>query len=251
MTEDWLVKDHILFCSRAAIAVLLFLPSLLVINLQATAPHRVSPPALFVENRGQTHASVRYLSSGTGVPIFFTDRDVRLVLGRDGTRTAIALELIGARASRIEGRGRTGATVNYLRGDEPPLHVDAYREVIYRDAWPGIDALFREEGGKLTYEFLLRPGARVEDIRLRYAGVDRLSLDVAGNLTIATPVGALVDTAPLTFQGDERRRMTIHSRFVLNSALSSGSRSATTIAINRCSSTPRSCTRRYLAAGMD
>ena len=34
-----------------------------------------------------------------------------------------------------------------------------------RDLWPGIDLLFKGENGQLNYEFLLKPGARVRDIR--------------------------------------------------------------------------------------
>ena len=61
------------------------------------------------------------------------------------------------------GAERAPGGVNYLRGSDPaqwqtqPPH---YRDVVYRDLWPGIDLRLREQSGVLKYEFHVRPGAR-------------------------------------------------------------------------------------------
>ena len=45
--------------------------------------------------------------------------------------------------------------------------------------------------GALKYEFHVRPGARVSDIRLAYAGATGLALDARGALRIRTGLGVL------------------------------------------------------------
>jgi Ca2+-binding RTX toxin-like protein len=87
--------------------------------------------------------------------------------------------------------------------------------VVYPDLWPGVDLAFRGESGQLKYEFVLRPGAKVEDIRLAYAGAEGLSLDGAGNLLIHTPLGPLTDTRPVSYQVIDGNRSPVASRFVL------------------------------------
>ena len=145
--------------------------------------------------------------------MFFTDRDVRLLLKRDGWQSALFLELVDS-SGRVEAGSPAQAMVSFLSGAST-RNLAGFHEVIYRDAWPRIDALFRDEGGRLTYEFLLAPGADLDQVRLRIAGTDRLSLDGDGNLLLSTTLGTIVDTAPQTYQIVNGRRQLLPSRFTL------------------------------------
>ncbi|WP_127534688.1 DUF7948 domain-containing protein [Paenibacillus kobensis] len=85
---------------------------------------------------------------------------------------------------------------HYFRGNDTARHVvnaDLYREVVYRELWPGIDVLIQGEGGELKFDWLLLPGAKPEDIGIRYAGADEIRLDADGHLHFVTPYGDLVD----------------------------------------------------------
>jgi len=67
--------------------------------------------------------------------------------------------------------------VNYSRGsDQSKWHatVPNYTQAVYDELWTGIDLKLRKKDGSLKYEFHLRPGAHVEDIRLAYRGADRV-----------------------------------------------------------------------------
>ena len=78
----------------------------------------------------------------------------------------------------VAGQDRASGEVNYLLGDDSSSWrrgLSQYRGVVYRDLWPGIDMKLRTDSGALKYEFHVRPGARVSDIRLAYEGVDRLT----------------------------------------------------------------------------
>lgn len=171
-------------------------------------------PTLFVSNLGQADSAAGFMSAGARTPIFFTAYDVRLVLRKDGREGALFLELVGS-AGRLEGRSPATSRVSYL-GGAASREVAAFHEVAYGNAWPGVDAVFRDNGGTLKYEFLVAPGANVQHIRLRMPGADTLTLDAAGNLHIATPLGPIVDTAPSTYQTIGGRRRSIESRFVLH-----------------------------------
>lgn len=170
---------------------------------------------MFVANGGQAHPSVRMHAVGSRMPVFFTDHDVRLVLTKDGRQTAVFLELVGSHG-RFGGDGPGTGSATFMTGKHAVAALPMYREVRYGNAWPGIEASFRDDGGSLTYEFLLAPGADVDLVRLRVRGVEDLVLDADGNLQLVTPLGTLTDTAPRTFQLVNGERRPLESRFVLH-----------------------------------
>src|SRR5262249_3469096 len=105
--------------------------------------------------------------------------------------------------------GRT----NYLRGNDPGAwrtDVPSFARVVYADVYPGVDLLVRESGGPgvIEYDVRLRPGARLEDVRFSYGGIDGLSLDEEGALVVATAMGRFRQTVPRTWEeaasGDAR-----------------------------------------------
>jgi len=185
-------------------------------------------PVAFVENVGQTNASVRYYAQGSRFAFYLTQKEVRLALTKENVDSGVALALrfIGGNPhARIEGVDRAPGEVNYLKGTDPAAwhtRVARYGQVAYRDLWPGIDLYLREQSGVLKYEFHVRPGARPSDIRLAYAGAAGLSLDDTGALTIDTPAGVLRDTAPVAYQEVEGRRVPVRSRFALDGSGRSG-----------------------------
>ena len=71
------------------------------------------------------------------------------------------------------------------------------------------------QGGELKYEFRVRPGARLANIRLAYLGSSGLSLDGAGALLIKTSTGVLRDSPPLAYQEIAGVRVPVESRYAL------------------------------------
>ena len=178
-----------------------------------------SLPLAFVPNAGQTDARVRYSAQASGASVYFTRKAAVLALVKGAKGFALRLTFPGANpAVRIEGRRLGTGTVNYVLGSDPAAwrtNLPTYREVVYRDLWPGVDLVFRGESGILKYEFLLRPGAKVDAIRLAYRGAERLSVSSAGELLIQTPLGLLRDERPRTYQQIGGKRVPVTSRFAL------------------------------------
>jgi hypothetical protein len=181
-------------------------------------------PPLFVANAGQVDPSVRYLAQGPGYAFSFTSAAAAFTLV-SGTR-GVALEMGFVDAGpdvELVARGETPGKVNYSLGNDPARWrsgLSTYEELVYRDLWPGIDLAFRGTGGALKYEFTLRPGASVEDIRLVYRGADDVRLATDGGLRINTAIGVLADSAPMSYQEIDGKRVSIDSRFVLDGGIS-------------------------------
>jgi hypothetical protein len=190
-------------------------------------------PLSYIANAGQLDPRVRYYAQGSGYSFYLTREEMVLtfVEGSPGeslrevaalqdavplraeqafsnepVRRGIALGLsfVGANPGVIlRGERQLPGTVNYFIGNDPSKWrsgLATYEQVIYRELWPGVDLLVRGVPGKFKYEFAVRAGGRVDDIRLAYRGAEEVSLDADGNLRIATALGVLRDSRPVSYQ---------------------------------------------------
>jgi hypothetical protein len=176
-------------------------------------------PLSFNPNESQTEEAVRYYSQGAGYGFFFTkERAVLSFADGEGGGHALALSFLGANPhATLEAQKRLSGKVNYLIGDDPTKWqkgLPTHGELLYGGLWPGIDMAVRGEGGKLKYEFHLKPGASVEDVRLGYRGAEGLSVGAGGELLVRTSHGVLKDAAPVSYQliGGERVPVKSHYR---------------------------------------
>src|SRR5215211_7915263 len=178
-------------------------------------------PLSFIPNEGQTDEAVRYYAQGAGYGFFFTKEGAMLSFANgEGRGHALGLEFQGANpAATLEAQKRLAGGVNYLMGDDPARwqqELPTHSELLYGGLWPGIDMAVRgEEGGKLKYEFHLKPGSSVEDVRLAYRGAEGLSVGAGGELLVHTPLGVLKDAAPVSYQRIGGERVAVESRYRL------------------------------------
>jgi beta-propeller repeat-containing protein len=179
-------------------------------------------PLSFVANEGQMkEEAVRYYAQGAGYGFFFTKEGATLSFaegkGRGGH--ALALDFQGADPdATLTAQERLSGEVNYLVGDDPAnwqQNLPTHAELLYGGLWPGIDMAVRGEGGKLKYEFHLKPGASVEDVRLGYRGAEGLSVGAGGQLLVQTSLGVLKDAAPVSYQRIGGERVPVQSRYKL------------------------------------
>ena len=187
-------------------------------------------PLSFIPNRGQIDSQAAFYAQGAGYGMYFTPRSAILSFTEGGSTDQtlpaaptsgvnLALEFVGSsRQVRLGAEEPGEGTVNYFQGNDPSdwqADLPTFGEVMYQDLWPGIDLAFRGTGGELKYEFVLEPGAQVEDIGLRYAGADGVSLKANGALAIRTALGTLTDSSPVTYQETDGQRVPVQSSFVL------------------------------------
>jgi len=177
-------------------------------------------PLSFIPNEGQTDKAVRYYAQGAGYGFFFTKRGAMLSFAEGkGRGHALALDFQGADPhATLTARKRLAGKVNYLVGDDPSKWqqgLPTHAELLYGGLWPGIDMAVRGEGGDLKYEFRLKPGSSVEDVRLGYRGAEGIKVGAGGELLVQTPLGVLKDAAPESYQLIGGERVPVQSRYVL------------------------------------
>ncbi len=175
-------------------------------------------PLAFVPNRGQTDRDVRYYAQGTGHAFYFTPDKAVLSFTKKQKAVALQLRPLGANPDmQLVASERSTGRVSYLTGSEHHRNLPAYRELAYRDVWPGVDLVFRGQGGALKYELRAQAGADLSRIALAYGGADGVSVGRGGNLLIQTPLGTLRDARPRSYQRVGGKRVPVGSRYAMKS----------------------------------
>ena len=185
-----------------------------------------SVPAAFIENVGQIDDaglpySVRYVLVGSGAGVLHTTAGPVIRVARPGVGAAKAFSFTvsfpGARQIEPVGTDRLPAWVNYYTGDARTWRtaVPAFAAVVYRGLYDGIDLHTFARRSNLKYEFHVAAGADWSRITVRYDGADRLFVDGAGALHVVTPLGELVDDAPVAWQVIGGRTLPVPARYRL------------------------------------
>lgn len=197
-------------------------------------------PAVFIENRGQWPASVRFRTGASGAALFVeqhgwtwskleanaSDRmhDIaELTPAEQATLRfnghAWRMRFVGQQPSaEVVGTGRSNAYHNYFIGNDPGAwrsRVGLFAGVAHHGVWPGVDVVLKNEDGNFKYDIVLAPGADAASIGLAYEGLDGMQLSKDGSLLMRTSVGDLTEMAPVAFYGDGRGER-IPCEFVLN-----------------------------------
>ncbi len=194
-------------------------------------------PIFFIENGGQIDSQIAYYVQRQGFGAYFgrdgvtyaftapssqppTDESVLQPVSLTAEpasqeavaakRWAVKLKFLGTGAGMSPtGQDRTPTAVSYFRGQpsEWKTGLSTYGSIVYRDLWPGIDLVYGAKGQDLKYEFVVRPGARPEQIKLAYSGATAVEVNGEGQLEVSTPLGGFRDDVPYTYQvmNGERR----------------------------------------------
>jgi hypothetical protein len=177
-------------------------------------------PLLFIPNQGQVDEAVRYYVKASGQTLYFTDEGIAFdlirysktemddIADRQADRLVFSLDFLGANSQpAIEGSDKDSAVVNYFIGNDPEkwrCSIPTYSELIYQDIYPNIDLRLYGSGGRLRYDFIVKPGGTPNDIALAYHGIDSLAI-IDGELVVGTAFGDMVQSQPYIYQqiGDE------------------------------------------------
>jgi len=122
----------------------------------------------------------------------------------------IDLELLNAdiKDAEIEYEDKLPGYTNYYYPSSPDgiLFVESYRKIRVRDVYPGIDWVFKTEGGKLHHEFEVRPSADIEEIKIKVKNADIEVIKGGKKLKFRTPLGEIIDGEIIAYEGSELKR---------------------------------------------
>lgn len=93
----------------------------------------------------------------------------------------------------------------------------AFRRLVYKNVYPHIDWVLYIKGEQVEYDFIVRPGGKVSDIRLRYTGTDALRKNKDGSITAHTPIGSVTEQRPYAYQAAGKKEVEVD--FAVNGGL--------------------------------
>ena len=97
------------------------------------------------------------------------------------------------------------------------LNVKSYQQITYQNIYEGIDLKWYEKDGRLEYDYLVSAGADYKQIQLEIKGADKITLNNKGELIYKTPLGDIIEQAPLVKQNGK----TLKSKWIItNNVLS-------------------------------
>jgi hypothetical protein len=140
------------------------------------------------------------------------DEAVLTIAGPDGPSSIRMRVADGRPAAQIEAEGRCTAVVNDLTGNDPEKWrrgVPTYERVTCREVRPGIDLVFHAGEEPLEYDVVVAPDADVRDVVLEFPDSEKLELDAAGDLLLASAAGTIRQRRPYAYQeiGGVRRQV--------------------------------------------
>jgi hypothetical protein len=91
-----------------------------------------------------------------------------------------------------------------------------YARVVYPHVWPGIDVRYSVSRGVLKSEYVVAPGGRVGDIRLRIESAEAVWVDSTGSLCSEVGPVTFREKAPLVYQETSAGRVFVKSGFALH-----------------------------------
>lgn len=179
---------------------------------------------IFIPNQNQWEASIRYkLSLNSRYNVYFQDSKLTFnvlepiykpVSPHSSKHThqhnqpidyrghSFNLSFKDAKSKiQIEGQVKESYYLNYFIGSESHWAPDvpAYKKLVYKDLYSGIDLHFKPVGRALKSEFVLTPGADPNQIKIVYEGLDSLYL-AQNQIYMVTNIGTLIEHPPFSYQ---------------------------------------------------
>ena len=105
----------------------------------------------------------------------------------------------------------TITNVNYFDINGQRIKKEVADEVIYPEIYPNIDLRFyKSDKGELKYDFILRPGAHLSDIKLKYDGIENMEVLQTGELQYQTKWGLMKEEKPFSFLKSSNKEVVIN-----------------------------------------
>ncbi len=174
----------------------------------------------FIENCGQwVDATVHFGFRTDRLSVAFRESSLAMYVdGPDGTSSdSLAVTFPGSNLVIPTGDQPQAARINYFVGGQgrtSQASVPSFGSVVYENLYDGIDLHIRDSyDGILKYEFHIAPGFDCTQIQINCDGVDDLCGTSDGGVLLETPLGTLMDHAPVVWQEINGSRYYLDARF--------------------------------------
>ena len=166
----------------------------------------------FAENKGQIldqdknrNSNVRFLLSRPGLNVQLTKNGFSYDTYKDSSFHRIDIEFVnGNKSPEIIASGELPGYINHYLPEAPngeALNIHSYQKVIYKNIYPNIDIEFflnEKLSSGFEYNFVLRSGSNIGDIKLKYKGANKVELK-NNQIKVTVAHGAFTEDIPKSF----------------------------------------------------
>lgn len=206
-------------------------------------PFNANAQIEFIENKGQWNANVRYRGDIDAGAFFLEQKGFKVLLQSSDDMTRLSEMMHGhgketiaqqqnitihSFAYKVDFLGASNAlqTVpekgletynNYFTGNDRSKWASGcklYQAVTYKNVYPNIDVRYYTGGGKLKYDFIVRPGGNVNAIALRYEGPKSIAVKDKA-LVISTSLGDIRELPPYSYTSGTDKRQEVDCKYVV------------------------------------
>ncbi|MCW3095816.1 MAG: hypothetical protein JWL77_1434 [Chthonomonadaceae bacterium] len=198
-------------------------------------------PLSFERNQGQADPRVQFIARGRESALFLTPTEAVFALvdkkptpasGREPnggdprkptppSRTALRMQLVGADpGAKATAEQPLAGRVNYFIGRDPrQWHADVptFGRAGFHGVYPGVDLVYYGSQQRLEYDFVVAPHADPAQIKLRFAGADRVWVDRQGDLIVGMHGRILTWRKPSVYQEGKGGKQAVSGRFRMKS----------------------------------
>jgi gliding motility-associated-like protein len=199
----------------------------------------------FIENKGQWDSRVKFMSNAGDGSFFLQEKgftiaqyspqdvenlkdlrhgiDTKAALNEKAKNNKIrahsySVQFLNAQSPQILPDKPIPTVNNYFIGNDKSKwasNCKIYQAVTYQNVYPGIDIRYFVDGGSnLKYDFIVHPGANVENIAMKYTGADKVSLK-SKELVVSTSLGTSRELEPTTYQIIDNKRQDVECRYIV------------------------------------
>jgi len=180
-------------------------------------------PLYFIPNLGQVNGLAQFYAKTSWYTLWMTKEglmfDAMLKKQQEANyeRGVSGLTFLKANKNpEIIALEPTGHRVNYFIGNDPAQwrrDIPTSQAVLYKEIYPRIDLKVYGIEKQVEYDWLVRPGGEVENIRFEYKDVKEVKIDQEGNLAVKTRFGELIHHKPSSYQRIKGKKVEVASEF--------------------------------------
>lgn len=126
------------------------------------------------------------------------------ITNTDYRQTLVAAHFVGSKeVTHITKQQASPHYFNYFIGNDRSKWVSgvySYHEAVLEDFYTDIDLKVFDDDARFKYELWCQPNSDASQIAIDYKGAEKVRIDEKGNLVITTPLGDMVEQAPVAYQ---------------------------------------------------
>jgi hypothetical protein len=200
-------------------------------DAKPVAGQGLQKPLCFVENKGQVmdgnkqvRKDIGYKLSTPGVNLFVGNGRLHYQFQKIENSDAANLHVTGYKMDVALLGANPNATAiasdeqqyyeNYYLGNNEGFTAHSFHKVMYKNVYPHIDWVVYVKNNQVEYDFVVRPGGDVNNIKISYTGATNLSIASDGTLAAETPMGKITEHKPYSYETATGKE--VASAFVLD-----------------------------------